>query len=327
MIQIAQKLCPYSHVAGVTCVIPGTCSEVIVYPTLLSIEGHSIPLPIQGPVQPFTVEQDLEKNCIRVFGKGKDGYFRLKITGKEGGFDIIAEKGPSFSQFFPFATRFKENALCEKLSLGNHKAQDWDFVQRRCDPREFLPALFCLGQKIPFIAPQPLSGTARLLELPPSRSDLYSSLQLFFMAAFKGILSPRLIDDQHQGICCKEEVAGDRFFLLQEGAKMVRSLFFQQIERRLQFLPRLPIPLDCGRMTGLKAPGIGTIDLEWSKKTLRRVNIHADTPGDVLLDLPKGIRQFRVRKSAKERGRILQATDAVVLEEAPRLYLIDRFVC
>jgi hypothetical protein len=324
MIKIAERLRPYSHTPGTACIIPGTCSEVEAYPTLLKIVGKEHKLKLTGPVKDFMLEQDLEKNCVRVSGKAKEGFFRLRIHATDAGFDVIGEKGPVKTIHIPFETKFVHKPTFERLSLGNHKSQDWDMVQKRCDLKEFLPILFCLGQKIPLIPPQPLTGTARLLELPTDRADLSEALEAFFKAAFTKILIPRLVDDQHHGLAPHEPAEGNRFFLVQEGAKMIRSLFFKQNERRIAFLPNLPIPLDCGRLVGLQAPGIGEIDLEWSKKTLRRVIIRASTPGEVILELQKELKSYRVRKTMREKGHRQKGTEPLLLEPG-KTYLLDRF--
>ncbi|HSX11832.1 MAG TPA: hypothetical protein VLF94_08970 [Chlamydiales bacterium] len=324
MIKIAERLRPFSHTPGAACIIPGTCLEIEAFPTLLKVANTEIKLKLTGPVKDFTLEQDLEKDCVRVYGKAKEGFFRLKIEATDAGLDIAVEKGPLKSHHIPLETQYVHKHPCERLSLGNHKAQDWDLVQKRCDLKEFLPVLFALGQKIPLIPPQKPSGTARLLELPSDRSDLEWALEALFKAAFTKILIPRLIDDQHHGLVSDEPVQGNRFYLVQEGAKLVRSLFFRQNERRIAFLPNLPISLDCGRMVGLQAPGIGEIDFEWSKKVLRQVAIRASTPGEVILELQSEIKSLRVRKSMKDKGRRLKSTDPVLLEPGQTV-LLDRF--
>jgi hypothetical protein len=100
---------------------------------------------------------------------------------------------------------------------------------------------------------------------------------------------------------------------------MIRSLFFIQNERRVQFLPHLPISFHAGRFLGLQCPGIGRVDFEWSKKLLKRVLICANTSGEVLLELQKEIETFRVNKKKKiKRGEPL-------LLEAGKTYHLDRF--
>lgn len=100
---------------------------------------------------------------------------------------------------------------------------------------------------------------------------------------------------------------------------MIRSLFFKQNERRLSFLPHLPISFDAGRMVGLIAPGIGTLDFEWSKKLLRRVNIRAEISGEVILELQKEIQTFRANKKKK-----LKKGEPLLLEAGKTIHL-DRF--
>jgi hypothetical protein len=318
-IKIAERLRPFSLIPGASCVLPGSCFVLEAFPTQLRIAGREWKMPLTGPVTGFTLQQDLEKNCVYVFGKAKEGYFRVRVEASDSGFQITAEKGPLKSAFIEAEVPYVSKILFERLSLGNHKSQDWDQVQRRCDLKEILPVLFCLGQKIPLLPPQPLTGTARLLELPEDRKQLPAALEALFKAAFRNILVPRLMDDQHQGLVVEEPGLGNPFFLLQEGAKRVRALFFKQNERRLSFLPNLPIPFDSGRMLGLQAPGIGEIDIEWSKKILRRVILRATTSGEVLFDLQNEIKSFRVGKKKK-----LKSNEPLLLE-AGKTYNLDRF--
>jgi hypothetical protein len=318
-IKIAARLKPFSHTPGASCVIPGSCAVIEAFPTLLRIQDRDWKMPLTGPVSGFTLQQDLEKNCVYVFGKAKEGYFRVRIEARGDGFEIHSEKGPLKSDRIAAEVSCISKSALERLSLGNHKAQDWDQLQRKGDLKEVLPILFFLGQKTPLIPPQPFSGTARLLSLPSDRILLAPALEAFFKAAFKGILVPRLTDDQHQGLVSEEPVEGNPFFLLQEGAKMIRSLFFKQNERRLFFLPNLPIPFDSGRMLGIQAPGIGEIDLEWSKKILRRVILRPFAPGEVLFELQKEIKTFRVGKKKKQRR------DEPLLLEPGTIYHLDRF--
>lgn len=319
LIKIAVRLRPFSHTPGARCVIPRSCSIIEVFPTLLRIDGREWKMPLTGPVSGFTVQQDLEKDCVFVFGRAQEGYFRLRIEAHDAGFRIQSEKGPLKGGKIHEEIPYSAKTAFERLSLGSHKEQNWDALQRRGDLSEILPILFCLGQKTPQISPQPLTGTAQLLKLPEDRTQLGPALLIFFQAAFKSFLVPRLVDDEHQGLIPSEPVKGDPFFLLQEGAKMIRSLFFRQNERRLAFLPNLPIPFHAGRLIGVQAPGIGEIDMEWSKKLLRRVILRADTSGEMILELQKEIQSFRVGKKKK-----LQKGEPLLVE-AGKTYHLDRF--
>ncbi len=317
-IEITERIRPFSHTPGAACLIPGTGSILHAFPTLLKIDSHEIKLNLTGPIADFTLLQDLEKHCLFILGKAQEGYYRIRVEGSDSGFDVVVEKGPLTSVRLEREVSFMPNKAVERLSLGCHKAQDWDLVQRRMDLREMLPPLFLLGQKIPLVPPQPLKGTARLLELPEERTLLAPALQAFFSAAFSKILVPRLVDDQHQGLALEEAVSGHPLYLVQQGAKMIRALFFKQNERRLAFLPALPLPLDSGKMIGIQAPGIGEIDFEWSKKLLRRVIIRPSTSGDVILELQKELKSFRSGKKQRQKGTeplALHAGKTVVLDQ------------
>lgn len=311
-IKIAAKLRPFSHTPGASCVIPKTHSILEAFPTLLRIDGKEWPLKLRGPVKGFTVQQDLEKDAVFIFGNAKEGYFRLRIHANDGGFEIVSERGFLKGGKIDAEIQYGGKAFIERLSLGSHKAQDWDLMQRRLDLKEMMPILFCLGQKIPPVLPQELSGTALLLESQENLSP-------FFLGAFKSMLVPRLIDDQHQGLVPEGSADGNPFFLLQEGMRRVRGLFFSQNERRLALLPNLPTSLDAGRLIGIQAPGIGEIDFEWSKKTVRRCVIRANSSGEILFDLPKGIQRFRVGKK-----RWIRRGEPLLIEEE-KTVLLDRF--
>ncbi|HSX26243.1 MAG TPA: hypothetical protein VLE89_04460 [Chlamydiales bacterium] len=335
-ITIAEQLRPFSHTPGAACVIPGSGWEIEAFPTLLRF-GNRIEavFKLTGPVKGFTLQQDLEKNCVWVFGEAKEGYYRFRIEASDSGIELWAEKTPEKGiecngkiirrkekVYFPAEVPFVHCKPEERLSLGNHKAQDWDLVQKRGDLKELAPVLFAVGQKIPYVVPGPLKGTARLLKLPEDRNLAAEALENFFKAAFTKMLVPRLIDDQYQGLVPEEEVGGDPLFLLQEGMKMIRALFFAQNDRRLKLLGFLPIPFDSGRMIRVKAVGVGELDFEWSKKQLRRLIIRADTTGDVVLELPKGIDSFRVKRSLREKGK--KQKNPLFLE-AGKTVFVDRF--
>ncbi|MBS0625834.1 MAG: hypothetical protein JSS32_07280 [Verrucomicrobia bacterium] len=333
-IDIAEKLAPFSHHAGTGCLIPGTWWHLHAFPTLLRLshgfEKIEIPLKLTGPVKDFTVELDLERNCVFIFGHAQEGYFRLRLEAQNSGFNLHGEKVFSEGIFtgkerlkskehlhFPAEISFSFKAHPERISFGNHKQQDWDLVARRNDLREILPPLLLLAQKIPTPPPHaPL--------LPDKKpAEIESLILSFFKAHFHQILVPRLTDEQHQGIPLpKADPSSEPCFLVQQFASWVRSLFFSQNERRLQILPTLPPSFDCGRFIGIHCLGIGTFDFEWSKFTLRQAILRADTPGEVLFDIAPA--SFRVRTSRWELGRRQSAKEPLLIEPG-NTYFLDRF--
>ena len=131
-IQIAARLKPFCHLPGTTCVIPLTHVQLQVFPTLLRFldfatgKAWEEKLDWKGPVEGFTVELDLEKGCVEVFGKTQSGFRRVPIK------QDLAMKKPEI----------------ERLSLGSHAKLDWQPVSAAWTWKT-VPALFKLGQLVP----------------------------------------------------------------------------------------------------------------------------------------------------------------------------------
>lgn len=326
-ISIRERLKPFSHSPGAACLIPGTCWTIEAFPALIRLgKKYEIHLHLTGPVVDFTLEQDLEKNCVWVFGKAKEGFYRLRFQGMSGGIEMTALNAPLGILANGKPLRSKETILFEdeidfylpknweRLSLGLSKAQDWDLVLRRFDLQEILPVLFGLGQKLPLIEPQPRTRMGMLLE--------EGNFESFCRAAFSKILVPRLIDDEHQGLVLPEAAAGDPCFLLQEAVRRIRSLFFKQENLRISLLPSSSFP--AGRMTCIQAKGAGEFDLEWASRSLRRAILRAACSSEMILELPKGIRSCRVRTALSQKGsRYLDGAPFGI--ESGKTYFFDRF--
>jgi hypothetical protein len=138
--------------AGATALIPGTLWVVRATPARLRIEDlsgevhYEMALEIAiGPKRGFTLQQDLEKQLVFVFGQADTGFYRLQIRALPDGIEL---KRGSECWVVPLAGPRGIKAQ-ERLSLGNNKAQDWDLVRRRWDLREILPQIFHLGQQTP----------------------------------------------------------------------------------------------------------------------------------------------------------------------------------
>ena len=179
-ITIAQRLRPFSHTPGACCLLSGSVLRFQFFPTKIVIDDLSGPTPrevtyldlnLTGPVKDFTVQQDLEKGMLRVWGHYKEGFVRYSIAaGTEPcSFIFKVEKSPKSgvrSETLNKTLHAKE-MLCFlngdivsellsstpkehcRLSLGSHKAQDWYLVQRRADLQEIFPVWHRLGKMLP----------------------------------------------------------------------------------------------------------------------------------------------------------------------------------
>lgn len=282
MIKIAQKFRPFSHTPGSICLIPGTDRVVEAFPTLIRIDGKEIPLSITGPVDGFTLEQDLERDLVRVFGKAKEGHF-----------------------CHTFVSENKKTDF-ERLSFGIHKQLDWDLVGRRRDLLEVLPLLFVLGQK----------------KNLPSVSEYYQTLEEFetlMMAGFRGILVPVSRDERYLGLALDEMVPMMR---LKKAYESIRRLFIIETGE-IYVLPNLLKPFHAGRMTGITLAHC-KMDLEWTKRKVRRVHIEGMHDASLHFHWPKEIATFRIRKDVRERGIVVSSKDPIAIQAGKR-YFLDKF--
>lgn len=338
-IKIAERLRPFSHLPGSSCLLPGTHLSFQIFPALIAVHQLSasepkfieeIPVPAKGPVKDFTLQLDLEKGCIHVWGESKEGYFRYRIlaTAQPNQFMIKIEKGladwsPKPTNLYPSWGIHQSHvpALTDRLSLGNHKSQDWEMIKRRGDLTEILPAWLRLGQLTEQPKELAYEGTAALLKIceNSSKENVYEAFQNLFYAGFEGILSPRLADTQYQGFqLTSAPTQLSPLILLTEGAKAIRSLFFRSQQNELFILPSLPPQFHCGRFLHVSCGSLGLLDLEWSKKMIRRMVFHVQKSGAVNFHFPHEIRAFRLN------GQMYPTEKPIEMEEG-KLYYFDRF--
>ena len=318
-ILIRERLKPFSHTPGSSCLLPGTLLKIEAFPTLIRIgKKIALSLGLSGPVRGFTLEQDLEKNRVIIFGHAKEGFYRLEIKANSSGIEVIVLNTPPGALtindkllkrreklVFSETTDFFLPPVWERLSLGMHRKQDWDLVLRRFDLKEILPVLFGLGQKVPSQTRGELGVVA------PELSDL----EAFCRTAFSNILVPRAFDDQHQGVVSKLET-------ISQAAIALRSLFFAQEGTKLRLLPA---PLfHSGRLVHLQAVGIGEIDLEWASKKLKRAILRSSSTQEISLRLQAELHSFRIRSSLSQKG-VRHSVETPLAIEKGKTYFLDRF--
>ncbi len=348
-INIASRLHPFSHTPGISLLLPQSVLELQVFPTRLKIESQALDFNLLGPLTGFTVEQDLERGEVSVFAHAKQGYFRYFIRKIDKGIELFFKKCPengitltfqdkSFTFtagenfFIPWDSK-ESSPTVERLSLGMHKSQDWDLVKRRADLKEIFPVWLKISAFLPEvkIEHKPV-GTLTLLYLCESlinekeKNALVPAFTNLFHAGFQGILTPRLSDLSHLGLCPISDVPQDLspLILLKEGARLIKSLFFKEEEQKIFLLPVLPPEFHAGRFINLKTKTNDLIDMEWSKKLLQKVIIRSSEASTKTLILQKSIKRFRIRKSMKDKGLTLETPATLHLHPSKTLYL-DHF--
>jgi hypothetical protein len=294
------RLTPFCHLPGTACPVPWSPWTVEAFPQLLKfqnmIDGRKYEerLNWKGPVLDFTTQLDLEKGVVSVFGHTKEGYRHHEIQVN----DSIPRRP------------------LERLSLGSHKQLDWELVKRRKDLKEILPIWHHLGQMVPEVESKRV-GAAALLK-PYDKLSVGKELLSLFLVGFEKMMVPRLSDPDHQGIIEEGEFTESPLILLTEGAKLIRSLFFQETAEGFSFLPTLSPAWHAGSFSHLQTTGGDVIEFEWSKKLLREVKICVGTTREVTLSLHK-LSSFRLGR--KDRFR---ADQPLQLQQGQKLYL-DRF--
>ncbi len=342
-INIAERLRPYSHVPGDKFVLPGTYLGLEIFPTLLRLYDldKAVPLLLQeqkfeltGPVKDFTVQQDLERGCIFVWGHYSEGYFRYRIEGSEQGkgFVMTIERSPQ-TQFNKKTQINYQTKTPSRLSLGSHSAQDWLLLRRNLNLAAILPIWHRLGQITPLTSNSGRGGTLDLLKKcqeeieTKQREQLYRSFANLFQAGFEGGLYPRLIDSQHQGFYVSSinaEFKGSALELLTEGSKAIQNLFVSQDEGRISILKALPIQFHCGRLLNVELGGRGKLSIEWSKKTIRRMIFVSSKEQEILFDFHSDLKKYRIRQGNKDRGKIVEVSCPLRVERDSIVFL-DNF--
>ncbi|MEI8365387.1 MAG: hypothetical protein WCF65_03120 [Parachlamydiaceae bacterium] len=319
LIKIAERLRPFSHQPGTPVVLPGSTLRLKVYPERVVVENIAGPVPVavetlsfhvEGPLEQFTILQDLEKGCVVVWGHGPLGFVRYRLHASKNGTKVLCYREKGLAQETSvIAEEVFSMPEVETLSLGNHKGQDWALIRRRMNMEEILPLWHRLGQLVPSQQhnPQPdeTSLFAKLRHTIGSSSpeQILPCFRDIFLAGFEGSLSPRLTDEDHQGICQGPIIAADSpVDLLVEGAALIRSLFVQHTGTTIALLPALPPSFHCGRLVNVACQAAGKLSIEWSKKDPRCVTFSATEDQVLTFRFSQEKTRCRLRTSHKDRG-------------------------
>lgn len=318
-IAIAERFRPFSHMPGFRCLFPGTSQIIRVFPAWIEIEGKgTVELPVTGPVKAFTGIMDLEKPSLSVFGQAQAGYYKVEIM-----LDPINSNLTVGSQVFQLNTPVNALMPAERLSLGCQKAMDWQMMRRRALLEEWIPLWHWMGQtagpihQVPRIDPKnSLLGLCLHADNMAVGNLLMQSLE----AGFEEFFAPSADRWKKLGLSLPPLVDGS---LLQTGAAMIRQLFIQECGSSLLILPRLPHELHCGRYVNASFD-CGCVDLEWSKRKIRRMVIRSNKNYPLSLEFKNKSTSYRIRTSVSSKGVRMNHLDPIELKEGNSYYL-DQF--
>lgn len=329
--QIAFRLRPFVLRPGVPVLVPGTRIVATPYPTKIELSDVSgkqlgeIDPGVRGPVEGFTVHQDLERCCVSAWGQSAEGFFRWHLFPHANRDRVLFQKdkvwGAREAIFRPLMT--------ERLSLGSHKVLDWDLVLKRRELSEFLPVLCRLGQLSP-VTSSVLSGASLLTNLQEAISEgrrdrVESDLLALFRAGFHGLMVPSALDRLSQGFACTPlPPLTDPLALLTLGAACIRELFLRDTSHGgVEVLPLVPSRLVCGRLVQAQCQ-YGQLNVEWTKQSLRRMSLRSTVNAEAKITFPKSVASLRLRRSRSDRGIQLDARESFSVCEGEIIWF-DRF--
>lgn len=349
LISIAERFRPFSRVPGIACLLPFSKLGLRVYPAYLEIYDLSLPepipkakfsLPVRGPVNGFTVMQDLEKGYVKVWGESLDGYFRYRIYASDTveGFAFAVEKSSDrrLSDALPGA--FQGGTLLvspavERLSFGIAKKADWTSVDRRLTLAEILPFWFRLGQMIPEVI-EHSEGTAGMLSAIENGIEnkdvlnLPSYFKTLYLGGFDGLLNCHLDDCNHQGLMLTpsdRNSSNSPLILLTKGARLIRQMLLsKRSSDRIDILPCLLPELHAGRLCNASLGDSGWLDLEWSKKQTRRISFYSAKRQAIAFCFQSRLKSYRLQKADGSEVALRTCGDVVEFE-ADTTYYFDRF--
>lgn len=308
---------PFSHLPGTALLIPGSSFEVEVFPALVRIFDlassqrvlvKEVPVAVQGPLKNFTVLQDIERGCVTVFAKGMRYHILPSL-------EIRHEKKTGL----PLQVR-------ERLFFGCHKKPEWQSLYKRGDFREIFPLWHALGSSLSLPPSTLKKGMFALLEEIEEETKpgkIVGHFQKLFLAGFRGMLVPRLFDDSFQGIVKEDSENVSPLYLLTKGATLIRALFISHDERGISFLPKLPPEFFCGRFTKGHTP-FGTVDLEWTKKTVRTLEFTSAVTATLQMRFHSSLKTCRLRTGKEEKGERVNVKEMLSVQKGVH-YRLDRF--
>jgi len=354
-IKIAQRLKPFSHLPGTRTLIPGSTVLAEIYPTRLRLYDFSSIEPVLKAevafsltkVVDFTVQLDLEKGRVAVFGKSGEEFFRYFLHAAND-LDLPALRLDKFQadlepllgtpcqldrKTIVFSPNPKEIAyytpeLGERIFLGVDKKQNWERALERNDPREMFPFLFRLGQLIPYENQTlPHEGTYSLLHSCFQTNGNLQRCCDLLQVGFESLLVPGAKDTSYRGFELQPLVSKDLpspLILPVMGTMALRRLFLQVEKDAAEFLPHLPAALNHGRFINFKINDKMTADLIWKKQKPMLLSLTAHGSTELNMRFPNGIKRFRLREKAHHKGTVVPASETLQFE-AGRVYLLDKF--
>lgn len=333
-LKIFEKLRPFSHSPGCSYVLPRTSLVFTIYPTLvkwhdLSDPGNSGELRVRvtGPVKGFTSQLDLERGLITVWGHATEGHYKFRIQPNNRSFVITKLKDVIIDGDYKESTSKESPLTQERLYLGVSKKQEWETLDRRCDLKELLPIWYSLSQQVPTevcAESTSLYEQCKILIEQKDRVNIGTSVRSLYQSAFGQVFVPRLHDEDHQGFVLPAFSATTPLAILSAGRELIRSLFISFHNHSIDILPALPTEFHCGKLIKVRAKDYGEIDIEWTKKTVRRLIFRCEKDVELQFNFQNHLRSFRLRRLGDRAFKSIDCAEGLSFTSG-QTYLLDNF--
>lgn len=358
MMKIASRYRPFLHKPGGESLIPGTLIVVRAYPTKLIIQEENGQIyhfiwNLKGLIKDFTLMQDLETRAVYVSGFTEDNFFKYKIFINDQIVTLKLERSSFKSLEVKFCSKEMEVSLSlnqnssfkifrtddgidilksvEKLSFGQHKAQDWELVVKRKNPQEYLPFWFSLGQLSPLREiddhkPPILEHlfAAKKALRSSEKEDFLQKLHEIFLCGFQGLLVPLQEEQGFSGLNLSSAEPSQKhcYEILHYGYQLIKEMILSIDSEKITFLTNLPSLFHSGRALNFSLCD-SLFDIEWSKKILKKVHLTVFTKKNYFFSFQNSLKTFRLKEKSSKKGSIHSCFEPLTLE--PGFYTLDQF--
>ncbi|MEM1282071.1 MAG: hypothetical protein AAGG81_00815 [Chlamydiota bacterium] len=334
LLKIFEKHRPFSHRPGTRYVLPGTSLVFTLFPTLIRWHDLSsaknsgeLKLQVTGPVEGFTSQLDLERGFITVWGHAKEGYYKYRIQPDGQHFSVTTFKNLTLEGEYKESGQSIQPPEIERLHLGVSKKQDWELIQQRCDLKELIPIWYAMSQYAPICACDEIASLYQQCNILIEHREIEKigdGMRSLFKAGFSGVFVPRLQDDDHNGFTLPPFVSSCPIGLLSASRQMIRKLFVQLEENRVHILPALPVDFHCGKFIQIRLGEYGELDIEWTKKTIRRLIFRCKKDTELQFLFQNHLKRFRSRAVGSNKSRKFNCGETLEFL-SDKTYLFDNF--
>lgn len=333
-LKIFEKHRPFSHRPGTSYVLPGTSLVFTLFPTLIrwhdlssTESGAELRLQVTGPVDGFTSQINIERRFITVWGHAKEGYYKYRIQPDGQHFSITTFKDLALEGEYKESDQSIQPPEIERLYLGVSKKQEWELIQQRCDLKELIPIWYAMSQHAPACPCDEKSSLYQQCNILIEHREIEKIGDAFvslFKAAFSGVFVPRLQDDDHHGFTLPPFFSSSPLGLLSTSRQTIRKLFVQLEENRVDILPTLPVEFHCGKFIQIKLGDYGELDIEWTKKTIRRLVFRCRKDAELQFLFQNHLKRFRSRITGSNQYSKVDCGETLEFVSG-KTYLFDNF--